>query len=249
MLDPRKLRLTKLSPELLATFTAEALKMSLPLDGVDFVKKRRAALKPRVEELNMALQRVRVSEYTSVLADLDGQRDALIVGLRAYLHAMILLPMIDKLKADQAAVVERQFKAMDSRVIDLGYLEESAQIRGFLAAAATITGAVDESGAAPIIKALDTVQTKFEQWATNRETSTTVFDDIRQIRVIRKELEEELSSLISFIVTSAKDAPTQFNPVLNSLESIYTTVQAKAQVTATAAETAKAKEAALEING
>lgn len=242
----KKISLSSLSHELLASLIRSILDLTASLDSDPFVKRHRLALNKALTELHSAFQRVLKCEFTKQLAVLDTQRDKIIVGLRAFLKGAIAGAMIDSTKASQAASILEYVNRMDEKVTSLGYLEESAQIMAFLQEVETVNGASEECGALVYISALDTVQKKFNTLFNSRESTVEASATIREIKIIRLELTERLNTLIPFIRSGGTDLPAQFGTVVTNLNKLFDDVSATAKFSETAADNAKAaKEAAL----
>lgn len=230
---------TSLTPELIAAMSRDILAHTLPLESDPFVKLQRAAITTSLAELNEAFHRIQTSVYTATRDDLDGQRDAIVVAIRLHIRAAIAQYMINKTKADQAKIVLEIVKKMDSNVTNLSYDAESTQIIALLNAAEKISGSIEESEAAPLFSALDTVQKKFDKVGIDKDASGEFANDSRPTRIIRLEITEAIDSLMSYLRTSVKRVPVKFDSVVNALNEMIDRIKAGQEAAKTRDATAK----------
>ncbi len=228
-----------LTNEQVVALTRATLAATSALDADLTIKQIRATFAAPLEEIDRALIRDSKNPYTMQLNDLDFQRDQLLVAIRSHCIAAIDQYMINKTKADQAGVVYELVKKLSPRVTDLGYQEESTEIHALLTGAEQITGAVEESLAAPLFSLLDTVQKKFDTLYLTKVKTDTKGDEPRRIKSIRKELTDSLTDLFNQIANGAKYNPVQYESVIVALNALADEFAAKAAAAETRKDNAK----------
>ncbi len=235
-----KLSHTRLSHEILVTFTRMVMQHTTSHIEEIFLTRQQAALTIHLDEMDLAFQRTLHSSFTQELHQLDIRRDKLIVALRSHLNAAVDQAIIDQPKAEAAQQVILHLNQMDSRVTSLGYLEESAQIKAFLAMIKTVADeTLQTSGAAPLLTALTEAQEAFDTTMQQKSNHDENREVIRPIKEIRKDITMRLEAILSYIAINGVDLPTEYAGTITNLNGLITEVMAKAK----AEETRKSNQA------
>lgn len=236
MISFRKPTISTLQPELVVSMTRTVLGITIPLESDTQAKLIRATFTAPLEEMDRALIRDAKNPFTAQLADLDFQRDEVIIAIRSHCTAAINQYMIDQTKSDQAKIVSDLVKKMSPNVIKLGYQEESTEIHALLAGAQQITGAIEESESAPLFSVLGTLQKKFDTLYLTKVKSNTKADEPRRTKSICKDLTDSLHALFNHIETGARFDPARFESIVTSLNTLTDEYAAKAAAAKTRKE-------------
>jgi len=236
MIAFRKPAVSTLPPELVVAMTRAVIGITVSLESDLQAKQIRATFTAPLEEMDRALIRDTKNPFTAQLADLDFQRDEVIIAIRSHCIAAIDQYMINKTKSDQAKIVLELVKKMSPNVIKLGYQEESTEIHALLAGAEQITGAIEESGSAPLFSLLDTLQKKFDTLYLTKVKANTKADEPRRTKSICKDLTDSLRALFNHIETGARFDSARFESIITALNTLTDEYSAKAAAAKTRKE-------------
>jgi len=235
---------TAIAPEDLPPLIQSVIIQTQPIAGELAVKKRHESFVALKEELELALARTRICAQTATLSKLEESRDDYVDLLDSHLETAIKGVLLDKTKADQAKVVKAIRDQFGNDLTEHANLTESGEISAMITSFETIEGAVLESGAAPIISALDSVNkqyiTVFNQKVDTLEHSIPT----RRLAAIRGDIAREIRFLIGFINNAASLNPVQYEKIVIDLDSLFAVFKAKAEAAKTRRETEQEKTAA-----
>lgn len=228
---------TNLSNKQIASLARSTYTLTEQLDAEPNMKNLRAVLVKPLDEINRAFTRELKSSYTAHLAQLDYNRDQILVAIHSHCVAAIDQYMIDQTKADQAKVVQGLERKLPSNLIKLGYQEESTHILAFLDGAKEIAGAIEESGAEPLFLALGKAQREFDEYYIAKITSEEFADAPRRTKAIRQDITTAINGLFEYINSVAQFNPVQYESIITSLNTVTAEYTAKSEAAKSRAAT------------
>ncbi len=236
MVGVKKFYQSKLSHELITTFTRSTSSL-LDGHGEDrFITRQKEVLKELTNEMDRAFQRNLVSDFTAKLVNLDDKRDAIIIALRSTLNAAIDQAFLNESKAKAANEIKIALDKMPSNVTRIGYKEESAHIIAFIAAVKELGPAVEKADIIELMQVLESVETEFDTLHSQKMSNEGNQERIRQITHIRKDIARRLDGLFGYLDLNGEDYQDEFSESVTSINELIGEFMAKAKATKTREE-------------
>ncbi len=232
---------TKVSNELLTTAARETMAIISSFGEEDPVLiRQKTALAGLTSEMDAAFQRIRISDFTVIKLNLDIRRDKLIVATRSTLNSAVSQGILSPEKADAAQKIIVHMDKMDDDVTKLGYREESAQIRGFLASVASLATEQNTTGTTELIAALQATQNEFEAVTTEKTDVETATIEPRNMKDIKKDIVIRLDGLFGHLTLNSLDLPEKYSSTVININKTIDEVMAKAKADSSRSESFEA---------
>ncbi len=228
---------SKCSHELLVTFTRSISQVIAKHTDDLFIGRQSKTLEALMDEMNSAFQRNRASSFTEKRSELDARRDAIAVAIRSALNAAIDQEFLNKSRANAAIIVKTAMDKMPANVIYLGYNQESAHLRAFLAACLEMGDIVTTAGVLQLVQALQETQDEFDATNAEKVDSEEVEVKVRQIISIRKDINRRLHGLFGYLDLNATDLTEEFGETVTGINALIGEVMAKAKADQTRSDT------------